>query len=492
MLNKWGLRYPHRRHIKQPFTDLQLPEKRDGIFASATANCRLFLPAAHDSFAVGVPIDHILFADTVINKNPSIGRPTVSENVEFEEIENLEGETELTPPDIYAANLIEWAVDRHASDLYLSDAANSVVVSVRRLGRIEVVRRLARDYGHRLQGHLRVLAGSDAVENKRPTEGRGVVQIPGGGIVDLRLSTIPTLNGQDVAIRLFDPQRGTRALDELGMDAFEMETIDQLLQRPSGLVLFVGPVASGKSTSLYAMIDRLNDETRKIHTLEDPIERAIPNVMQTRINLRAGLDYPDLLSVVLRHGPDVIMIGEIRDSRTAAAAVRAGASGQLVLATMHAKSASEAIDTMLHYDAHPKFLAGSLIAVINQRLVRRLCQNCRQTVELSEPLQVPERIAHRLGNQEARLYRQVGCDNCFNDGFESLTCVPEIMMVDKSLADAVSCGAGSAELQTLAEQQGMLSMAEATMTRVFAGHTTPQEANRVVSDPDLAALTALC
>lgn len=415
-----------------------------------------------------------------------------NESVEFEEIDNLEGETELTPPELYAANLIDWAIDRHASDLYLSDAENSVVVSVRRLGRIEVVRRLARDYGHRLQGHLRVLAGSDAVENKRPTEGRGTLEIPGGGMVDLRLSTIPTLTGQDVAIRLFDPQRGTRAIDELGMDTVELEALEQLLTRPSGLILFVGPVASGKSTSMYAFIDRLNDETRKIHTLEDPIERAIPHVMQTKINLRAGLDYADLLSVVLRHGPDVIMIGEIRDSRTAAAAVRAGASGQLVLATMHSKSAAEAMDTMLHYDAHPKFLAGALIAVVNQRLVRRLCSECRQSIDLSEPLHVPERIAPRLGNQEARLYKRVGCEKCFGDGYDSLTCIPEIMMVDKGMSDAISRGLSAAELQGLAEQNGMLSMTEATMVRVFRGATTPQEAIRVISDPELATLAARC
>jgi type II secretory ATPase GspE/PulE/Tfp pilus assembly ATPase PilB-like protein len=414
-----------------------------------------------------------------------------NEGVDFEQIEQLEGETELTPPELYASNLIDWAVDRHASDLYLSDSANSVVVSVRRLGRIEVVRRLARDYGHRLQGHLRVLAGSDAVENMRPTEGRGVVETPSGGPVDLRLSTIPTLTGQDVAIRLFDPKRGSRAIDNLGMDQVELELMKQLLKRPSGLILFVGPVASGKSTSMYALIDRLNDGTRKIHTLEDPIERAIPNVMQTQINLRAGLDYSDLLAVVLRHGPDVIMIGEIRDLRTAAAAVRAGASGQLVLATMHAKSASEAVDTMLHYDVHPKFLAGALIGVINQRLLRRLCPECRKPIEQQQELNVSDRIANRLGDEQARLYKSVGCPKCFGDGFDSLTCVPEIMSIDKKLSDAIANGSTSAELQDLAEQQGMLSMVESIVTRVYNGTTTPQEANRVVSDPDLAALAAL-
>ncbi len=276
------------------------------------------------------------------------------------------------------------------------------------------------------------------------------------------------------------------------MDAFELEIIRQLLERPSGLILFVGPVASGKSTSLYALIDQLNDQTRKIHTLEDPIERAIPNVMQTRVSHRAGMDYPDLLPVVLRHSPDVIMIGEIRDPRTAAAAVRAGASGQLVLATMHAKSAAEAMDTMIHYGTHPKFLAGALIAVINQRLVRWLCTECRGSIELDEPLHVPQRIALRLGNKEARLYQEVGCEKCFGDGFQSLTCLPEIMIVDKKLSAAIAHGATSGDLQELAEQQGMLSLAEATMTRVLSGVTTPQEAIRVISDPDLAALAALC
>jgi type II secretory ATPase GspE/PulE/Tfp pilus assembly ATPase PilB-like protein len=414
------------------------------------------------------------------------------ETIDFEDFGDLEGETELTPPELYAANLIDWALDRHASDLFISDTANSVLVSVRRLGRIEVIRRLARDYGHRLQGHLRVLAGSDAVENIRPTEGRAVMETPSGAKVDLRLSTMPTLHGADVAVRLFDPARGARSLDQLGMDAFELEIIDRVLTRPSGLILVVGPVASGKSTSLYAMIERLNDGTRKIHTLEDPIERAIPNVMQTRINLRAALDYPELLAVVLRHSPDVIMIGEIRDSRTAAAAVRAGASGQLVLATMHAKSASEAIDTLLRYDTHPKFLSGALTAVINQRLIRRLCLECRASVELDEPLEVPERVAQRLGNKEARLYRAVGCSRCFGDGFESLTCLPEIMSIDNSLAEMIARGVSSAELQELAQQQGMLSLTQSAMVRVFSGTTTPQEANRVVSDPELAALASRC
>ena len=159
-------------------------------------------------------------------------------SVDFEEIE---GEIKLSPPEIYAANLIEWAVDQRASDLFVSDSENSVIIAVRRLGKVQTVRRLARDYGHKLQGHLRVLAGSDAGDMLRPTEGRGVLHTPNGSKVDLRLSTIPTLYGQDVTIRLFDPVRGTRSLTELGYDSYELEIIRKMLDQPAGLILVAGP-----------------------------------------------------------------------------------------------------------------------------------------------------------------------------------------------------------------------------------------------------------
>ncbi len=415
----------------------------------------------------------------------------MSEQIDFTSVEQIQGETELTPPETYAANLIEWAIDRHASDLFVSDMEHCVVVSVRRLGKVEVVRRLARTYGNRLQGHLRVLAGADAGETIRPSEGRGVVQTPNGRSVDVRLSSIPTLFGQDVAMRLFDPISGARDIEQLGLDGHELELISELLERQAGLILVAGPVASGKSSTLYAMLDRLNDGTRKIHALEDPIEHAIDNVMQSQVNLKAGLDFADLLSTVLRHSPDVIMIGEIRDSQTAAAAVRAGSSGQLVLATIHAKSSAEAIDSMLHYETNPKFLSSSLIGVINQRLFRRLCTECREEVALETPLQVPERIAPRMGNQEARLYRAKGCETCFGDGFSTLTSLVEIMTVNRELGEAISNGVAANELEKIAANSGMLRLPEVAASRVLRGIATSQEANRVVTDEYLATLAAL-
>ena len=235
-------------------------------------------------------------------------------NEDAVDFEQIEAETELASPEIFAGNLLDWAVERQASDLFISDGEKSVSVGIRRLGRVEHVRKLTRDYGRRLQGHVRVLAGGDPGEMLRPTEGRGVTVTPTGREIDLRLSSMPTLHGQDIAIRLFDPVSGVRSLNELGYDATELEMIRELLRQPSGLILIAGPVASGKSSTLYAMIDELNDGSRKIHTLEDPIEHSIPGVIQSQINERANLGFAELLATVLRHSPDVIMIGEIRDS----------------------------------------------------------------------------------------------------------------------------------------------------------------------------------
>ena len=413
----------------------------------------------------------------------------MSELIDFQPNTTLEGETELTPPEVYGPNLIEWAIDRHASDMFISDAENSVVVSVRRLGRVEVVRRLAKSYGRRLQGYFRVAVGADAGDNIRPSEGRASLPIPSGGTVDLRLSALPTMFGQDVAMRLFNPDGGARNLETLGFDSHELGAVERLLQRDAGLILVAGPVASGKSSSLYAMIDRLADGTRKIHALEDPIEHAMANVMQSQVNLRAGLDFSDLLTIVLRHSPDVIMIGEIRDAETAATAVRAGSSGQLVFATIHAKSAAEGVESMLHYGTNPKFLASALSGVINQRLVRKLCPACREQVE--GEIHVPEHIAYRLEGATPTVYRAKGCAKCYEDGFHDLACVPEIMDINGAIAEAIANQASSAELVHRAREHGMLTLADTALVRVLTGVTTPQEANRIAPSPELAELVGL-
>ena len=408
--------------------------------------------------------------------------------IDFRDLEDAAGETELSPPELFAANLIEWALERHASDLFVSDVDGAVVISVRRLGRVEPVRRLARTYGHRLQGHLRVLAGADTGETIRPSEGRGRMTTPDGSIAHLRLSCLPTIFGQDVAIRLFDPARGVRSICQLGLDAVDVATLEGLIARQSGLILVTGPVASGKSSTLYALLDRLNDGSRKIHTIEDPVEYPISGVMQSQVNTRVGMDFADLLTAVLRHSPDVIMIGEIRDKKTAQTAVRAGASGQLVLATVHSKSAAEAVEMMLQYESDHKFLSSSLYGVINQRLIRRLCPDCRQQLTVDESVEVPERIASRLKESAPQLRLPGGCHKCHEAGYDNVIAVPEIMVVDPKIEDAISKRATASEIESISVANGMLRLSEVAHGYVLRGTTSIDEANRVLNNPNLAAL----
>lgn len=408
--------------------------------------------------------------------------------IDFTEIE---GEMEIAPPEVYAAHLIEWAAERHASDIFISDDQRSVTVSVRRLGRVEIVRRLARDYGSRLQGHLRVISGADAGDAIHPADGRGIVTTEEGKEYDFRLSAIPTLFGQDVTVRLFDTKRGDCGVEGLGLDDCEVTALKRLLDLPSGLLLVSGPVASGKTCTLYSSLHYLNDGTLKIHTIEDPVEYAIRGIQQTQVNLRARLDFPELLTAVLRHSPDVIMIGEIRDAHSAATAVRAGASGQLVLATVHSDSAAQAINTMLQYETNPTFLARTLIGVINQRLVSKLCVDCRKEVWAADDLCRNDRVLRKFDGVQPKLYRKVGCSKCHETGFSALTCLPEIMSVDRDIEQAIIHGEGAGQIEQIALDKEMLSLADAAQVRVLRGDTTAAEACRVIEHPDLSYLASL-
>lgn len=407
--------------------------------------------------------------------------------IEFTEIE---GEMEHAPPEVYAAHLIEWAAERRVSDIFISDDQRSVSVSVRRLGRVQLVRRLARDYGTRLQGHFRVISGAGAGDAIHPADGRGVVTTEDGKEYDFRLSSIPTLFGQDVTVRLFDSNRGNGGVESLGLDDCEVAALKRLLDQPSGLMLVSGPVASGKTCTLYSSLHYLNDGTLKIHTIEDPVEYPICGIQQSQVNLRARLDFSDLLTAVLRHSPDVIMIGEIRDARSAATAVRAGSSGQLVLATVHADSAAQAVNTMLQYDTNPTFLARTLIGVVNQRLISKLCVDCRKEIWAADELCRNDRVWQKLAGVQPKLYRKVGCSKCYETGFTSLTCLPEIMCIDRDIEQAIIHGEDAGQIEQIAIDHGMLSLADAAQVRVLRGDTTAAEACRVIEHPDLSYLAA--
>ncbi len=249
--------------------------------------------------------------------------------------------------------VIERAAALQASDLYLDSEEHHVLVAVRHLGVVRKVTQVSLEQGRRMITHLKALAGADIAEKRKPQDGRLVHRLAGGRMLDLRVSSIPTLFGEDIDVRLLDRDTRRLALEELGMTPRESQHVLAMLNNPGGLILVTGPTGAGKTTTLYAFLHYLNDGRRKINTIEDPIEYAMPGVRQSQVILKHGVDFPEMLRGVLRQSPDVIMIGEIRDAVTAQTAVRAANSGHLVLATLHAPVAAAGVQSMLNLGAPP-------------------------------------------------------------------------------------------------------------------------------------------
>ncbi len=401
--------------------------------------------------------------------------PTESD---FEEVESPQIEPELNPPETFAQALMEIAAEQRASDLFISDEAHATVVRMRRMGRLKIVRQLPRTYGRRLLNHFRALADIDIADLARPADGRARFLLEGHREVDVRFGVMPTACGQDMAMRLFDHSSGLIGLDHIGFLDEERALVERLLTAPSGLILVAGPAGCGKTNSLYAFLNHLNNGQRKIHTLEEPIEYLLPGVHQSQVNVRAGMDFADLLYGCMRQSPDVIMIGEIRDRRTAETAIRAGTGGQLVFATVHAQTAPNAIQNMLAFDVNRHFLADALVGVLNQRLIRQLCPHCRLRQEMPDP-----------NNGGTQVYFQAGsCNRCHDEGYIGMTCMPEILEVDKVLTHAIAQGDAADELGRIALERGMRKLSHAALLRITNGTVTPQDAGYVISDPRVRAI----
>ena len=396
------------------------------------------------------------------------------------DFEELSGEVELNAPEDFAQALIAYAAEIGANDVFITDEAAATSVKLRQLGRVREIRRLTRDYGRRLQNHYRTLSAIEALDSHRPSDGRTQFQLEGTRIIDLRVSSLPSLFGHDIAIRIAEQSANVASIDQLGMLPEENHKVHRLLDSPSGLVLVAGPTGSGKTHSLYAFLNYLNDGKRKIHTLEEPIERILPGIVQSQATNRGGLDFCSLLSAILRHSPDIIMIGEIRDEKTAEIAVKAAASGQLVLSTIHAQSSVGALDSLLAYGIHRRFLASTLTGIIGQRLVRRICRNCRREIQLPHRTYMLGEVRQSLGLHDPKLYQPVGCSQCHELGYDRLICIPEILIGTPEIKHAIAEGTSTNEIEQLAFRDGMQSLRDASKLRIALGDATPQDIYQVL------------
>jgi type II secretory ATPase GspE/PulE/Tfp pilus assembly ATPase PilB-like protein len=383
-------------------------------------------------------------------------------------------------PDEAVPALIEHAAKLHVSDLFFNTNDDGIEVAARHLGILRRLSVLPVEVGRRCISYVKTMADMNISERRRPMDGRWLYSRPGGGRLDLRVNTIPTLYGEDCTIRILDQQYRLLAIDQLGLTPGLYNDLVKLLSRPTGLMLVTGPTETGKSTTLYACLSFLNNGERKISTIEDPIEYSLKGIRQAQVNTNIGLGFDELLRSVLRQAPDVIMIGEIRDAETAMTAVRAAGSGHLVLSTLHAPVAAAAVQTMLRLGINPHLLSTSLLGVISQRLLRTLCPRCKKPYDVPTEHVFSEIRPWLEPGQGDRLFAPEGCPECYETGYQGRTGVFEMLTVTPGVRRLIDDRAPMAALRKQALEEGMTEFRHSALLKVAQGETSIEEVVRVL------------
>jgi len=377
--------------------------------------------------------------------------------------------------------LLSEAVRSGASDVHFESTVDGLRVRMRRDGVLHDVQQLGIGFQAGVLSRLKVVAGLDIAERRLPQDGRARVHIDGRD-VDLRLSTLPALHGESLVLRLLDSgSRDGRTLGDLGITAAVQAAWAQLVGRSSGLLLVTGPTGSGKTTTLYAALAARSTPGVKVVTVEDPVEYRLDGVVQLPVNSKAGFGFPNALRAILRHDPDVILVGEMRDAETAEIAVQAALTGHLVLSTLHTTDATGALARLTEMGVPPYLLAATLQGVLAQRLVRRTCIACA----VWRPLTRAEAAAARDISPPITAVREGrGCDACAQSGYSGRSAITELLTVDDALRAAFVAGASLDALRALVRERGVTSLQQDGWRAIREGHTTIDEVTRVVSEDD--------
>ncbi len=375
------------------------------------------------------------------------------------------------------SEILADAVSRRASDIHLRPQSDELAMLYRIDGLLVPIRQFDRALMPALIGRLKVIGGMNIAEHRIPQDGRCSFVIDDGRAVDLRLSIVPTIHGESLVVRLLDTQFGLRDLDGLGLDAATDRRLRELLSHSQGLFLVTGPTGSGKSTTLYAALLEVRQKPVNVLTVEDPVEYHIDGVQQVQVNRAAGLNFARALRNFLRHDPDVVMVGEIRDHETAEIAVESALTGHLVLSTLHTNSAATTITRLLDLEVPPFLLQSTLLGVFAQRLARRNCPECLVEEEVSDEI----REVLQVQPQE-RFYRGQGCAHCEGLGVRGRMVVGELMTITAPLRALVTADASAQALHELALQQGMQSLTAHAVEQARAGRIALSEAYRLRTD----------
>jgi len=399
---------------------------------------------------------------------------------EFRDIRNLT--TQLDPqtedvqdessPVVQLVNsILQSAIGQHASDIHIDPKQNNILVRIRVDGKLQNERTLPKDIQSVLLARIKIMAELDVTERRLPQDGR-IRLLVDIRQIDLRISTLPTIFGEKVVIRILDMTHSVTHINQLGFSKNNLFKYKKMIQSPHGLVLITGPTGSGKSSTLYASLNQLNDEDVNIISIKDPVEYQLNGINQVQINSSIGMTFASGLRSVLRQDPNIIMVGEIRDRETAEIAVRASLTGHLVLSTLHTNDSIGTVMRLIDMGVEPFLVASSLVGVVSQRLVRKICLDCKTPVEVTKR---EEEIFAAHGMKPSQLYQGKGCASCSMTGYRGRISIQELLSIDDSIRRAVLNQEPVNNLYDAARKNGTIFLLEDGLQKVLAGITTTEE-----------------
>ena len=392
-------------------------------------------------------------------------------------------DTQSSAPTIRLVNsILERAITERASDIHLEPRENVMQVRMRIDGLMRDILTVPKDVQASVISRIKIMSSLNIAEHRVPQDGRFNVRIKDRDI-DLRISTLPTVYGEKVVARLLDKSGGRVTKEAVGLTGSDLEKYDEMLKNRNGVILLVGPTGSGKTTTMYAMINQLNTPEVNMVTLEDPVEYNVDGVNQVQINEKTGMTFASGLRAILRQDPDIIAVGEIRDGETASIAMRSAITGHVVLSTIHTNDAVGSIDRLRDIGVEPYVIAGALKGVISQRLVRRICPNCRQAYTPTEEELEDLGIEMEPG---MKLYRGAGCSQCYNSGYRGRTAVFEMLPITHAVRTLIyeQRGRDAIEAELKRPESGFVSLRDNALRLMRDGVTTGEEVLRIVHEGD--------
>ncbi len=410
------------------------------------------------------------------------------------EAEGDEGEEETSTQDLerlaeeapvvkMTSMILVQAIVEGASDIHINPEENQLRVRFRVDGVLQDSLHLPKNLQEAVISRIKILSSLDIAENRVPQDGQLRLRLKDGRAIDIRVSTLPSAYGENVVLRILDKSAALLKLENLGFEEDVFETTTTLLSNAYGIILVTGPTGSGKTTTLYSALNRLSSVEKNVITLEDPIEYRLPLIRQSQVNYKAGMTFAKGLRAILRQDPDIVMVGEIRDSETASIAVQAALTGHLVLSTLHTNDAAGAITRLAEMEIEPFLVSTAVLGVQAQRLVRKVCSECKE--EYHPTFEIPEEMLENFGMEgdvgSLKCYRGKGCNRCRGTGYKGRAAIMEVLPVTDRIRDLILKSASAGEIKKAAIEEGMRPLLQDGWVKVLKGVTTLDEVVRVTN-----------